>query len=331
MPERGRIPLANHPLYRGRDVDDARAVLSHLFTPVSVEPLQAGAPYSASVYGLELPNSAICYCQYPNGMIAGPEAPLDFHTIQLTLAGSARFDSQFGSDTGDVRTGIVLSAGQQMKVHHSPDNAILSFIVKDEVLRDLVSTWTGQANSPPLRFRAKFDPGDPRSASVLSLLDNFLREIDRPGGVLESPAALASMEQTLFTYMLFGLENSLSDRLRVSSPEAGAEQVKMVETYIEAHAHEPIDVGTIVRVTGHSASSLYRAFRRYRQCSPMAYLREVRIRRARSRFLRARPEDSVANIALACGFTHLGRFAARYRSRFGENPSATLDRVLRRG
>ena len=61
--------------------------------------------------GLDLPRSAICYCEYLDGMIAGPVAPLDFHTIQLALSGAAQFDSQYGSDTGDTRTGIVLSAG----------------------------------------------------------------------------------------------------------------------------------------------------------------------------------------------------------------------------
>jgi AraC-like DNA-binding protein len=208
---------------------------------------------------------------------------------------------------------------------------IKAILVKDEVLRDLVSTWTGQANSLPIRFQAKFDPVEPRIASVLSLLDALVEEIDRPGGVLESPAALASVEQTLLTFMLFGLEHNLSDALRAPAPQANEAPVKTVEAYIEAHAHEPIDMGTLVRVTGYSANSIYRAFRHHRQYSPMAYLREVRIRRTRSRPFQARPEDSVSKVALARGFTHLGRFSAFYKSRFGEKPSETLDRVLRHG
>lgn len=326
----GRILLSNHPLYRGTDVDDAREVLSRLFTEVSVEPLEPAGSYRALVNGLDLPRSAICYCEYPDGMIGGPLAPLDFHTIQLTLKGSARFDSQFGSDTGDVETGLVLSAGQQMKVHHAPDNAVLSYIVKDEVLRDFVSTWTGEANTKPIRFHPRFDPEDPRTASVLSLLKATVREIDRPNSVLQSPAAVASMEQTLLTFMLFGLDHSLSDALRTSTPKAGEEQVKKVEEYIAAHAHETIKLETLVRVTGHSASSLHRAFRRYRGCSPMSHLRETRIRLARRHLLLAQPSDSVASIAIRCGFAHLGRFASLYKQRFGESPSDTLNRISHR-
>jgi AraC-like DNA-binding protein len=309
-------------------VDDAREVLSRLFTPVSVEPLQAGAPHSALVNGLDLPRSAICYCEYLEGMIAGPVAPLDFHTIQLALSGSARFDSQYSSDTGSMRTGIVLSAGQQIKVHHRPGNSILSFIVKDEVLRDVVSAWTGDARTPSIRFRTRFDPRDPRTASVLSLLHTAVREMDRSGGVLESPAAVASIEQALLTFMLFGIEHNLSDALRTPPLEPRKAQVKKVEEYIEAHAPEPITLETLVRVTGYSSSSIHRAFRRYRGCSPMAFLRDTRLRLSRQRLLLAQPTDSVTTIASQCGFVHLGRFAGLYKRRFGESPSATLNRVL---
>jgi transcriptional regulator GlxA family with amidase domain len=35
---------------------------------------------------------------------------------------------------------------------------------------------------------------------------------------------------------------------------------------------------------------------------------------------------TVAKVAVAAGFTHLGRFAEEYRSQFGELPSQTLAR-----
>ena len=46
--------------------------------------------------------------------------------------------------------------------------------------------------------------------------------------------------------------------------------------------------------------------------------------------LQAPPDAAVTQIALRCGFNHLGRFAALYPTRHGESPSATLRR-LRRG
>ncbi|OXH85552.1 AraC family transcriptional regulator, partial [Burkholderia multivorans] len=57
---------------------------------------------------------------------------------------------------------------------------------------------------------------------------------------------------------------------------------------------------------------------------PMQYLRAKRLEHARELLLGATPERRIADIALDCGFTHLGRFALAYRERFGESPSDTL-------
>src|ERR1700730_4884174 len=48
--------------------------------------------------------------------------------------------------------------------------------------------------------------------------------------------------------------------------------------------------------------------------------------RVRQELLRASPGAGVAEVAERCGITHLGRFATRYRERYGESPAATLRR-----
>ena len=64
----------------------------------------------------------------------------------------------------------------------------------------------------------------------------------------------------------------------------------------------------------------------------MAYLREVRLRRAHQSLLETDPSvTSVASVAYHWGFTNLGRFAAAHTARYDEPPAATLrHRVFRR-
>ena len=61
----------------------------------------------------------------------------------------------------------------------------------------------------------------------------------------------------------------------------------------------------------------------------MRYLRRARLVRVRQALLAARGDETVTHVALAWGFTHLGRFALEYRSLFGESPSETLRRARR--
>lgn len=56
----------------------------------------------------------------------------------------------------------------------------------------------------------------------------------------------------------------------------------------------------------------------------MRFLQDCRLDLARERLCRGEARTSVTSVALDCGFTHVGRFAAAYRARHGEPPQATL-------
>jgi len=59
----------------------------------------------------------------------------------------------------------------------------------------------------------------------------------------------------------------------------------------------------------------------------MRHLMEVRMARVRDELSEGRlPGETVRDVALRWGFSHLGHFSARYRQRYGELPSQTLNR-----
>jgi AraC-like DNA-binding protein len=81
----------------------------------------------------------------------------------------------------------------------------------------------------------------------------------------------------------------------------------------------------LARATKVAVRTLQAAFRQHTGTSPMQYLRELRLTRVHEDLLAADPHlHTVAKIAHRHGFTHLGRFAAAYRARYGRNPSTTL-------
>lgn len=178
-----------------------------------------------------------------------------------------------------------------------------------------------------LKFGAEFDPTQPRAASLLEFVDTFTREVNRPGGVLEAPAAIASFDDFPLNSMLLGLEHSCSDKLEAQDPAPGLEHVRKIKDSISAHASEPINMVTLTEISGRSGATIKRAFRRCRGYTPMQFLQSERIRLVRQRLLFGSPTESVSRIAMECGFFHLGRFAAEYRRHFNENPSETMKRA----
>ncbi|WP_241098597.1 helix-turn-helix transcriptional regulator [Providencia huaxiensis] len=102
--------------------------------------------------------------------------------------------------------------------------------------------------------------------------------------------------------------------------------VRRVQEYLEAHAHEPITVEQLALIAGVSLRSLYAGFKEFLDISPMQYLRDLRMERVRAELLSGEA-TSVTGVALRWGFTHMGRFSAEYKQRYGETPSKSMKKA----
>ncbi len=97
--------------------------------------------------------------------------------------------------------------------------------------------------------------------------------------------------------------------------------------FIHAHAHQTVTPTELAEAAGLTLRGLQQAFRRRLGLTPTAYLRQVRLDRARDELLALTPhETTVGSVAATWGFTHFGRFSVAYRARFGESPRDTLRR-----
>lgn len=114
-----------------------------------------------------------------------------------------------------------------------------------------------------------------------------------------------------------------------SGPTAAA--IGRVTEYIVWNLERTITLSDLERVSRLSARTLQIAFRKAHNCSPRDWIRRRRLVTARDRLERATAGDTVATVALACGFTRLATFSAAYLRRFGESPSATLARGRNKG
>ena len=102
--------------------------------------------------------------------------------------------------------------------------------------------------------------------------------------------------------------------------------VRKAEDYFAATQGEPVSLSDLCAAAHVSQGTLYHAFMVMCDASPMEYFKKRRLTDARMALLGCVPErGSVKQAALGAGLTHLGRFAAEYRSLFGELPATTLN------
>ena len=95
---------------------------------------------------------------------------------------------------------------------------------------------------------------------------------------------------------------------------------------LAADLARPWTVSDIAAACCVARRTLQKHFRRFVGKAPLAYLRDLRLDKARRMLLHPPGTMAVTEIATHCGFAHLGRFAIGYRRRFNETPSQTMRR-----
>jgi AraC-like DNA-binding protein len=97
--------------------------------------------------------------------------------------------------------------------------------------------------------------------------------------------------------------------------------------WLRDHLSEPIQLELLAQVSGVRPRTLETHFKMFLGTTPLGWVRRMRLARARQELLRAGPQTTVTDVALAAGLSQLGRFAVEYRKIFGEVPSATIQRA----
>jgi AraC-like DNA-binding protein len=171
-------------------------------------------------------------------------------------------------------------------------------------------------------------PGSRLRAHMLGLADLAER---LGGGRGLPPVAAANWRETLLDILFEQPGNGLAEAIRLHSGrvETLPQAVRRARDLLAAHAAEPLDLAQLAASSGVGIRALQGGFRRHFGMSISDMLLDIRLARLNAQLMAAPPEARIIDIAFDLGFTHLGRMAGAYRNKFGEAPSATLQRVQR--
>ena len=97
-------------------------------------------------------------------------------------------------------------------------------------------------------------------------------------------------------------------------------RMQPVLRHIREHLATPLEIGSLARVAGLSRSRFHAFFREQMGCSPMDYVKTLRMRQACFRL--SGGDDTVGQIAGAVGFANAFHFSREFRRRMGTPPTA---------
>ena len=186
-------------------------------------------------------------------------------------------------------------------------------------------SWSPQYAVPRSNERAPVALDAGVGAALDRLVTFMASEIDQ-GGLIDSPIVGARFSDAVLAGLLVNHPHNARRLFEAKSHSAEPRHVRLAAEYLEANAAKPIRMAEIARAAGVSIRGLQLAFLKYRGVTPMQFLREQRLEMARRLLSAPDARPPVREVALACGFAHVGRFGAHYFQRFGEYPSATLAR-----
>jgi transcriptional regulator GlxA family with amidase domain len=94
--------------------------------------------------------------------------------------------------------------------------------------------------------------------------------------------------------------------------------------FISLHLDQPLSLQQLEERSNYSRRTLHYLFHQRFDCSPMQWIRQLRMTQAHERLANPSPGDTVKAVAAECGYRSLSQFGLDFQRAHGCRPSAVL-------
>ena len=319
--------LGSEPLFETTDPEQISWYMSSAFRPNRSQLRNHRSRADFCHRQVAFAATSINAVRYGRGAFVDAPPTSDTFLGMFTVSGFADVDQGQQIFTTRAGTFCVLNPAQHLHIRLSEDFEQLTVKLHARTVRRALFEITGMDARRPLEFAPRNFDLRGGAASFARLVEYICQDLGRAGSALTRAGVSRSLESTLANLLVSEFANSYSELLQRQVQAPAPYYVKRAEEYIREYRCAPLTLADIARAAGTRVRSLQCGFRRFRDTTPTAYLREQRLQLARELLRRAAAEQSsVTEVALACGFRHLSKFAQHYRQRFGESPTQTRRR-----
>ena len=311
------------------DRDEAERIVTDMYLPNRLDLPHGPAALGMEIAGLRLGALTVGRLAYGRRVRLRTAEAENFH-VNITLRGRAVSRSGSGEPAATTRgEALIFPPGAAAEMSWSADCEQLCMMIPRACLEAELEHLHGRSLRGRLSFDFIADLKSPLGRRWRTVLDLLLDELDDPTEVGRNPLVGRHVEKLVLDGLLLGQPHSRSDALTRDPPARLGTAVSRAAELIEERPCEPWTTVRLATEVHISVRALQEGFRRDLATTPMTYLRQIRLRRARKALETADPTSTtVRSVAIGVGILHRGRFAAAYQATFGESPSDTLNRPV---
>jgi AraC-like DNA-binding protein len=284
---------------------------------------------AARLHAVPLPCVTPMYVTYGGDVVDVLTGDGRYYFVHVPLSGRLVISDDGQEFTATSGWASVASPTAPLVLRWHPDAAAMVFRIDRKALEGALVDLIGLPVEEPLRFESRMDVSSQPGAGWLHAAMFLADELNQAGALAGHPLVSTDLQRVLMRGLLLAQPHTYTDALaEETAPPALPPHVAAAVAVLDAAPERPLTAETLAREVNASPRLLQAGFREHLGVSPMQYLRNERLRRVHEDLTQTDParRPTVAEVAYRWGFTHLGRFASDYRSRYGEYPSQTLRR-----
>lgn len=311
--------------FASSDREQVQSSVSSIITPHRLSLKKALQPLQTRMRHAQLGQISLMRLGYGADVRIQPDDLAGFYLIQLPQYGHATVRCGGEEVESSPQIATVLNPNTDIDMVWYANNEQLMLKIDRLLIEQLAGAMDISVSSSGLVFPVRLEGH--RSTNWQLMLRYLVDCARNADSVLQSPLLVSQLEQLVATTFL-GAHPPLQPEKMRAIDKVLPKHIRLVENYLHEQADQLIRVEDLAALAQVSVRSLHAGFKEYCGISPMLYLRQIRLDRARADLIdhHNTATKSVAEVALRWGF-HQGRFSAEYKQRFGETPGQTLQRV----
>jgi AraC-like DNA-binding protein len=320
--------LMGHEIFCTEDLAEATELVGQFLGVGHLEVNTGEGPFQATMNAVRLRDVTLAYLDFHAVTTLSVPKTGDHYSVHMPMSGRAR--CLYDGDPVEVLSylALVVNPGTELSMAMEFDTPQLIVRIEVQALERQLARMLGRTVTRPVVFDSCMDlTTDPavRWHGAIQLLSS---EVMTPNSLIQQGIGAGPLEELVISSLLWVQSSTYHDDLMAGNSQRRGMTVRRAIAYIEENLSWQITLQDIARALNVSVRSVQNAFRDDLGTTPMNYLRDRRLERARAELADALPSDgvTVTEVAERWGFGHLGNFAAMYRKRFGESPSDTLRR-----